>query len=410
MMMRKVAQTLLANKEFDIEFHGYLSNHSKHAVVALEGLQAPEARVQEYWDEYTLLTPYRLPLHKVEEEWDSVEPATLDEWNAWRGKKINWQNQVVFMSQQLKEKYDNDTNSLVKAFAPSLVSGAAGALTHGIIHLGWAIDAQSPWMIAEGLAYLNFAYLGFNNHKNNKNKETTAVFSYNKHTESSPMDSYLRVARTFEQEGLQESWIERVKAAYDNSFHPELVQAGFQWQLAKALHEPHAVATELPTWLEEKSMQELWEDLYTSVVFVYLATRSPEGNGNFVVLHLITALWGLEKTLRVLELSDETERKVLGEFYALSVVLLSMRSDGFPSVLSLEQVQRNFPQNGQSTPADTDWSVVVKAAIAETEEHNIKLVYVARELWRRYNYWSGFYEAAKSFTLTPQIGPTPFQD
>lgn len=145
--MRKVAQTLLMNKTYDIEFHGYLSNHAKHAVVALERLQAPETRIQEYWDNYTSLTPYNLPLHKISNEWDNVEPATHEQWNHWRGKKIHWQKQVTLLNKELQEKYNNNTNSLVKEYAPPLLSGAAGALTHGIIHLGWAIDAESPWMI-----------------------------------------------------------------------------------------------------------------------------------------------------------------------------------------------------------------------------------------------------------------------
>ena len=55
--------------------------------------------------------------------------------------------------------------------------------------------------------------------------------------------------------------------------------------------------------------------------------------------------------------------------------------------------------------SDFDWTDIVQRGIAEEEEHNIKLVYVARELWKRYGKWSGFSEAANSFTVTPSIGP-----
>ena len=47
----------------------------------------------------------------------------------------------------------------------------------------------------------------------------------------------------------------------------------------------------------------------------------------------------------------------------------------------------------------------MEKGIAETEEHNIKLVYIMRELSNRYGGWSGFAEAAMAFTLTPNIGP-----
>lgn len=46
---------------------------------------------------------------------------------------------------------------------------------------------------------------------------------------------------------------------------------------------------------------------------------------------------------------------------------------------------------------------MVARGIAEVEEHNIKLVYVMRELWKRYGYWVGFAEAAQAFTLTPNV-------
>lgn len=63
--------------------------------------------------------------------------ATQDQWTDWRGKKVEWQAQVLFMDQEL-EKLDCDTDALVKKYAAELLDGIAGALTHGIIHAGWA--------------------------------------------------------------------------------------------------------------------------------------------------------------------------------------------------------------------------------------------------------------------------------
>ena len=51
------------------------------------------------------------------------------------------------------------------------------------------------------------------------------------------------------------------------------------------------------------------------------------------------------------------------------------------------------------------WQEITDRARAEDEEHNIKLVYVCRELWRRYGHWRGFRAAAETFIATPSIGP-----
>jgi len=395
-----------ADRTYDIEFMGYLSNHAKHAIVALDRLEAESSRVQQYWDSYTTVTPYNLQLHKIEDDWESVKPIRDDaEWLELRGKKQKWQQQVAYMNQQLEHKYKGDIAKLVQEYAtPDLLHGLAGALTHGIIHLGWAIDANSPWMITEGLAYLNFCHLGVAPEK----LKTASQDATAEDTSFWPMDSYLSVAEEFEKENLQQEWVEKAKATYDECFHPELVVAGFQWQVAKVLKDAHPVATNLPAWLETLPLDQLWEHMYRTTVWLYLATRDPkDGHGNFLVLHLITSLWGLEHVSRVVD-NEKVTRLALGQFYASSVSLLA--TSGFPSASSLQDIQTKEPIEGKANDS-VDWKPIVKKGIEETEEHNIKLVYVTRELWKRYNHWNGFVEAAKSFTITPNIGPqnTAFQ-
>lgn len=123
---------------------GYLSNHAKHAIIALDRLQAPESRVQQYWDSYTTLTPYNLRLHRIDDDWESVKRIRDDvEWLELRGKKQKWQQQVAYMNQQLEHKYQGDPEKLVKAYAtPDLLRGLAGALTHGGIIGGERIGGE----------------------------------------------------------------------------------------------------------------------------------------------------------------------------------------------------------------------------------------------------------------------------
>lgn len=466
-----LAQRLLNDKTYNIEFHGYLSNHVKHAIIALDKLDAPDERIQEYWNGYTQLTPYSLALDKLHpSSWYGDEAnlsssssfvCTDKEWKEWRGNKVHWQEMVKFLDRQGMQVLidgthdDNDNENeggaaiiasahqLVRKYVPDLLPGIGGALAHGTIHLGWAIDANNYWMILEGLAYLNFCYLPIET----KELQSNAI------DESSPTESILRIAKEFWKDtksdhhgndgerSLQESWIEVVKSKYDENFHPELVPAGFQWQLAKVLNEPHDVAVKLPSWFHTLPMDELFEKLYKTIVLIYLGTRTGNDvenderqqimNGNFIVLHLLTSLWGLEQVCRVI-ISDGTEatlqqkgtksdddndddvdekermiRQALEYYWSVAICLLSTSSNGFPTVDQIEKVLDDFPVSSDEVSASSfDWTDVVRRGCAEEEEHNIKLVYVCRELWQRYGPWKGFSEAAQSFTLTPNIGPS----
>lgn len=222
------------------------------------------------------------------------------------------------------------------------------------------------------------------------------------------MESLERVSKTWESENLAENWVAKSKDAFDESFHPELVPAGFQWQLAKVMEGAHGVATELPTWLNGP-LDEVFKALYHSTVWLYLATRDEAGNGNFLILHAITSLWALEQTCRVIDKTDVT-REALGHYYSVLVCLLAASGVGIPPASAITNVQQDYKLSQQDTP-DLDWSAVVDKAINQEEEHNIKLVYVVKELWKRYNYWHAFSVAADAFTLTPAIGPdTPVYD
>lgn len=392
------ANTLLADDSFDIEFNGYLSNHAKHAVIALDRLGAPVNRVQAYWDGYAALTPYNLPLHPVAQDWAVVRPATPADWLALRGKKQSWQELVALMNSDLDSSCGGDAAALVRTHAPPLLAGAIGALTHGIVHLGWALDAASPRMTAEGLAYLNFCNLGVD-----AAKLRSAV-----HADAGPMQSLVRVAQAVRAEGLGEEWVNRAVQKYGEEFHPELVPAGFQWTLAKVVEDAHPVATDLPAWIEKLSVDKLWEALYRATVWLYFGSRDETGHGSFLVLHTITSLWGLEKVCRVID-DERVTRDAVGSFYAGLVCMLAATGaypgGGFPEASALEAIQAHLGAE-MVDAAEMDWEPMVKKGIAEEEEHNIKIVYVLRELWNRYGRWTGFSKAATVFVLTPNIGPS----
>ena len=77
----RVAQ-MLDDQSFHIEFNGFLSNHAKHAVIALNGLGASAQDIEEYRDEYARTT-YGVGLEPPKESnvdisW-SLAPTQLQE-------------------------------------------------------------------------------------------------------------------------------------------------------------------------------------------------------------------------------------------------------------------------------------------------------------------------------------------
>jgi hypothetical protein len=110
-----------------------------------------------------------------------------------------------------------------------------------------------------------------------------------------------------------------------------------------------------------------------------LATKDTNGNGNFVVLHLLTSLWGLEHVLAVL-VDDDTSsssslaRQAIAQWFGNLVVLVATTSSGFPVVDELAEIHTKTFKETQEDPKDFDWAPIVKRGVAEVEEHNIKLV------------------------------------
>ncbi|CAM9094515.1 unnamed protein product [Chrysoparadoxa australica] len=394
---------LLDDESFAIEFRGYLSNHSKHAVIALAGLQASAEEIQRYWDQYTTMTPYNLPLEPAEVLDEAMKTYTPNDWQEALGKKVDFPALCAFFDQQEREI---GTTGLMQLYAPVLLEGLAGALTHGVIHLGWALDACNRHMTVEGLAYMVFSYISVG-----AERFTAADGT------SNPVASLLHVADEWETQNVKQ-WVEDVKAepkySEEAGFHTEL--ASFSLSLPHSFHlvlnAGYPLMLAVPSWMEDMEVGELLEQLYKAVTLLYLGSAGQpdtvNGNGDFVVLHLLTSLWAVEQIITLLP--EDQQRKGLKCFWSAMIGLLFTSSHGFPARSALEGVSSKFASAVDDCPTSLpkegkNWEELVPLAIAEEEEHNIKLVYVTRELWKRYGHWTGFRLAASSFTLTPNIGP-----
>jgi len=99
---------------------------------------------------------------------------------------------------------------------------------------------------------------------------------------------------------------------------------------------------------------------------------------------------------------EDVTRDAIHQFYSAAMGILATAS--FPKVDDLMHTQSEFPMSAVDDAYD--WSPVTDCALIEEEEHNIKLVYVVRELAQRYgSTWKDFHRAAEAFTLTPNVGP-----
>jgi hypothetical protein len=84
----------------------------------------------------------------------SGKGVTADSLHDLLGKKQRFEDLRIFFANEVKSV---GMNTVVRQYAALVAPGAAGALAHGVIHLGWAVDAQNADMIAEGiLLHLSF--------------------------------------------------------------------------------------------------------------------------------------------------------------------------------------------------------------------------------------------------------------
>jgi hypothetical protein len=383
-------ETLLNDQSHHIEFNGFLTNHSKHGVIALKRLDASPQRIKEYYDHYEKYTTYGFGLEPPR---TSEQTITQDNWQVYFGKHCSFTSYCEFFDQKEKEL---GMDRVLEEYVPSLLPGCVGSLMHGTIHLGWALDSGNRWMIIEGLSYMAFSYVSCQ-------PEKTFSSSLGSDADKSVLGSLLHIADAWETDGetlnnWREATLTDEKYSASSGFHPELAITGFQNDIAKVLAEGHPLIHATPDWIENLDMPTLWKELYESLTLFYLAKP-----GDFLVLHLVTSLYGLEQIANQLPLHQQ-KRAIKCYWTAMLGVVFS--DDEVPTRSTLEGLHSKYldaiDHDGDQQEGQV-WEEVVARAIIEKEEHNPKLVYVLRLLWKRYGNRSLFRIAASHFTTTPEI-------
>nr|QOJ56162.1 Questin oxidase family protein [Streptomyces candidus]USF91797.1 hypothetical protein DUF4243 [Streptomyces candidus] len=381
-----VADELLDDRTYHIEFNGHLTNHAKHAVVALAGLGASPEKIKAYYDGYAKLTPYG---YGLEPQRPQRREITAANWQEFLGQRAHFSAYCSFFDAELTR---HGLDEVLRRYLPALLPGWVSSFTHATIHLGWGLDAGSRWMTVEGLAYLAFSFISCHPERvlAERADDATAV------------DSLLRVAEVWDADrDAMNAWVRSVLDEDDPAIHPELARSGLQFRIARMLAEGHPLAYRTPRWIDTEDVARGWEQLYYAVTLLYLAAP-----GDFVLLHLITSLHAMEQIS--LRLPGEHGREMLRQFWIGLVCVLSAET-AVPSRTKLAALHAAFSSSVDivGSPVWTDeWDRIVARAVEEDEEHNPKLVYVMRRVWERTGGLSVYRAAAGQFTATPSLPPS----
>ncbi|MFE3826832.1 HAD-IA family hydrolase [Streptomyces sp. NPDC059092] len=383
----RTVEGLLDDSTYHIEFNGHLTNHIKHAVVALSGLGVEPGRIKAYHDNYIALTPYGC----------RVEPARApqrviddDNWLELLGQRQDFAAYYAFFDRREQEL---GMAGLLRRYVPHLLAGWAGALQHATIHLGWGLDAGNRRMTIEGIAYLAFAYVDCHPER--------ALPSDGSGTDL-PGDSLLGIARHWEENQPRlGAWVEDLVDGRSTGIHPELLRSGLQYRIARMLGEGHPLMYETPSWIAAQDPDASWDQLAHLVTVLYLTEP-----GDFLLLHLVTALHAMRHISDALPV--EERRRAVGCYWTgILGVLFSRGHFVTPSKLTAIDNLFDTALDDLDDPRwAREWEWHIARAVEEEEEHNAKLVYVMRELWRRSGGRSVYRVAAGQFTTTPELPAT----
>ncbi|MGF1703644.1 questin oxidase family protein [Photobacterium makurazakiensis] len=384
---------LLNDKAYDIEFNGHLTNHVKHAVIALDGLGVPISRIQDYYENYAKMTPYGMGLEAPREAKYEINQSN---WKDFLGKRTSFWGYCHFFANEMERK---GIDMVVEEYVPYLIGGWAGALTHGTIHLGWALHVNHRWMIVEGLAYMAFSYVPCYAER--------AIVDPQLNDEDA-VGSLLRLANLWhsgERDNLT-LWQDQLMNSDDpdliGRIHPELLRSGLQNRIARVLMQGHPEIYRLPQWIETQPATKSWEQLRYLVTLIYLAKP-----GDFLLLHLVTSLYAMEKIATHLP-DSETTNIIRHYWIGMQCVLFATGNFSKPNkLLALNEAYQERIDVNCELDLDLEWKHITSRALEEEEEHNPKLVHVMNQYWMK-NKKTIFRAAANQFTSTPDL-PESFE-
>lgn len=394
-MMDSQVESLLNDRSYHIEFNGHLTNHNKHAVVALWRLGVSPDNIDKYYQNYANLTPYGYPLEAARGSTDVIDQTN---WKDFLGKRKNYSAYYDFFD---REERRLSKEGVLKYYLPELLPGWVGSLTHAAIHLGWSLDIDNRCMMIEGLAYMAFSYISCH-------PERASAQASNTMNDKSVFDSLLRIAISWETcETSMKKLVEdmMVGNSYpDVESHPELVRSGLQFRVARMLGAGIPMMYDTPAWLHECHPETIWRQMHYAMNILYMVNP-----GDFLILHLITSMHAMEQ---VMNYYLPNKQKDVIHYFWMGILGIIFQRGEFPGSDTLRQLHEKYENSYDDDKSfyeepSLSWKSIIDRAVLEEEEHNPKLVYVLYRLWQDNNR-SLYRIAASHFTTTPEL-PASFE-
>lgn len=373
--VRKELTTKYSTRKFAMEYGGYLSNHLLHGVVALFELGAPKEQIEAFAEHYakekleTTAYDHEDPFEMVVAVDTSDAPVipSTERVKELLGKREDFDALLAFYAHEVKL---HGTDEAIRKHLSTMIGGLCGALLHGLIQLGYAYHIGGDRLIAEGLAYLHFSYLSFED--KDDYKKTSEPLNEDKKKQFTREEA-LSVAHAVKN---HEFILSEMHKQLETAPFADLPIGIYQRNLnALSAHPERASAAAfqlIASTLDQFDFSNINGDVALDFsLWLYTMIE----HNDFVIAHAVTSAWSLKQLEHLLSHDDRVRAWKVWFRVAVSAFIQQQVTD-----LSAEDICDRAVDLELSTL--DSWTEIVGRTLAleeTTDEHVYKVVQVAHE-------------------------------
>ncbi|KAG7389768.1 hypothetical protein PHYPSEUDO_009688 [Phytophthora pseudosyringae] len=356
---------------YRMEYGGYLSNHLLHGVVALFDLGASAEKIEDFAESYATKLEEEGPNHPDVTQLDArakvlqESKLTFESARKLLGKRQNFDGLLALYAAEVQEL---GVDGGVKKHLPVLVGGLAGALLHSIIQLGYAYHIGGERLVAEGLAYMHYAYLSFDEPQKVDGEELPEKKRFSR-------DEALQLVQTL---NGNEALLIEMRRKLKSKPLVELEIGGIQKRLSTMSGDPErgssAAFNFIWDTINSYDLSKMDSVFALDVAFwLYMMIE----HNDFVILHAVTSAWALQQVEHLLGPKERERSWKVWLHVALSVFVTNEIND----VLASDVCDQRMDE----LPGLAPWGQIVAKTLGLADEgllerdlvHAYKLVQVA---------------------------------